>query len=203
MNKAKVVFALAGVALIGAIVCFLAFLFLPAKNNVKEQEPAKENVQAEEVVEEEDMEEAAIREEALQEIERFQSEYDMTISLDEMMKQVRIRKNYEAKYHKTYDLEEVFLIENGGDEGDPEESEEYMQMVELIQAYVNKYYIDEAKYSGMTLEEELNALRVEYGELENETDSAYYTPQNEESGTIEENGSEEAADTQEEAENDQ
>ena len=105
------------------------------------------------------------------EVKRFKEVYGLEITQDEMLKQLKIRKEYEEEYGKSYDLEEVFCVnvsveEKEGDPGDESQSD----IVEKIQLYVKKYNIDESRYASMTAEEELSALEVEYGPIEEDID---------------------------------
>ena len=45
------------------------------------------------------------------EIRRFQEQYGVEISKDEMIRQLWIRQEYEEMYGRSYELEEVFLSE--------------------------------------------------------------------------------------------
>lgn len=54
-----------------------------------------------------------------------------------------------------------------------------MTTEELINAYVEKYDIDQTRFEGMTPEQELEAIKIEYGSLNDETDSAYYKEEDE------------------------
>lgn len=101
-----------------------------------------------------------------------------------MVYQLQIRDAYEKMYKKSYGLEEVFIVHNpvGDDAGDdPDEGDEeaYMTTEELINAYVEKYDIDQTRFEGMTPEQELEAIKIEYGSLNDETDSAYYKEEDE------------------------
>lgn len=163
MKKVKVIFALAGVALVGMLTCIVMFLVLPSANGDSETVLTEEELRAQQEAEEE----AALEEEAKQEVERFQTEYGVEVSFEDMLEQVKIRKDYEKKYDKTYRLEEVFLADYPSDPDAGDEGEDaYFSILDQIQAYVDKYNIDESRYASMTAEEELEALEVEYGKLD-------------------------------------
>ena len=66
-----------------------------------------------------------------------------------------------------------------------------MSTAELLQAYIEKYGIDETRFQGMTPEQELEAIKVEYGSLNDETDSAYYTGESDEADSVSEDVGEE------------
>lgn len=167
MKSVKIIFALAGIALVGALGCFMAFVFIPGQ-----QEPfGEESIVIEDSsVEEKNMEED-YQELAEVEVQRFADTYGMEISKEEMVKQLQIRKEYENAYGKSYELEEIFLTEaNMKDvEGDPG-TEDYTDTIVKIQKYLEKYNIDESRYASMTAQEELAALEVEYGPLTEETE---------------------------------
>lgn len=166
MKKVKVIFALAGVALVGMLTCIVMFLVLPSANGDSETVLTEEELRAQQEAEEE----AALEEEAKQEVERFQTEYGVEVSFEDMLEQVKIRKDYEKKYDKTYRLEEVFLADYPSDPDTGDEGEDaYFSILDQIQAYVDKYNIDESRYASMTAEEELEALEVEYGKLDAST----------------------------------
>lgn len=160
MKSIKIIFGVAATALLLALGCFLAFLFVPDKGNVAGSDSK---------VEESPVEELSIEEQAELEIERFHKEYGLDISMEEMVKELEIRREYESTYLKSYALEEVFLADGEtdletGDRGD----NSYTDMIDKIQQYVTKYHVDESRYASMTAEEELHALEVEYGPLESE-----------------------------------
>ena len=156
MKNVKILFGVAAVAFILAAGCFFAFLFIP-ENEVEMQnkESTKENIV-------DDLEKNAEIE-----VERFKEVYGLEITQDEMLKQLKIRKEYEDAYGKSYDLEDVFLLSGAKEEaeGDPGD-ESQSDIVEKIQLYIKKYNIDESRYASMTAEEELKALEVEYGPIE-------------------------------------
>lgn len=160
MKNVKILFGVAAVAFILAAGCFFAFLFIP-ENEVEMQnkESTKENIV-------DDLEKNAEIE-----VERFKEVYGLEITQDEMLKQLKIRKEYEDAYGKSYDLEEVFLLSGAKEEaeGDPGD-ESQSDIVEKIQLYIKKYNIDESRYASMTAEEELKALEVEYGPIEENID---------------------------------
>ena len=161
MKSIKIIFGVAATALLLALGCFLAFLFVPDKGNVAGSDSK---------VEESPVEELSIEEQAELEIERFHKEYGLDISMEEMVKELEIRREYESTYLKSYALEEVFLADGEtdletGDQGD----NSYTDMIDKIQQYVTKYHVDESRYASMTAEEELHALEVEYGPLESES----------------------------------
>lgn len=161
MKNVKLLFGVAAVALVLAAGCLLAFLFIPEKEveGPTEDESTK-------VVIVDDLEKVAETE-----VKRFKEVYGLEITQDEMLKQLKIRKEYEEEYGKSYDLEDVFCVnvsveEAEGDPGDESQSD----IVEKIQLYVKKYNIDESRYASMTAEEELLALEVEYGPIEEDID---------------------------------
>ena len=161
MKSIKIIFGVAAIALFLALGCFLAFLFVPDKGNAAGSDSK---------VEEPPVEELSIEEQAELEIERFHKEYGLDISMEEMVKELEIRREYESTYLKSYALEEVFLADGEndletGDRGD----NSYTDMIDKIQQYVKKYHVDESRYASMTAEEELHALEVEYGPLESES----------------------------------
>ena len=92
MKKVKVIFALAGVALVGMVACIVMFLVLPASNGGSEVVLTEEELRAQKEAEEE----AALEEEARQEVERFQTEYGVEISFEDMLEQVKIRLDKEG-----------------------------------------------------------------------------------------------------------
>ena len=159
MKSVKIVFGFASIALLLAVGCFLAFLFLPGnmteKNDVREEDSFVS------------MEPLTAEEQAKIEIERFRTDYGCEITMDEMLLQLKIRAEYEETYHMSYPLEEVFLAEEDkdlsfGDAGDVS----YTDTIEKIQKYIEMYNIDESRYASMTAEEELHALEIEYGPLD-------------------------------------
>ena len=161
MKNVKLLFGVAAVAFVLAAGCLLAFLFIPEKEveGPTEDESTK-------VVIVDDLEKVAETE-----VKRFKEVYGLEITQDEMLKQLKIRKEYEEEYGKSYDLEDVFCVnvsveEAEGDPGDESQSD----IVEKIQLYVKKYNIDESRYASMTAEEELSALEVEYGPIEEDID---------------------------------
>ena len=165
MKSVKVIFALAGIALVGALGCFLAFIFVPGQQaQIDEESIVTEETPVEEEIEED------LSKLAEAEVQRFLKTYGVEIPKEEMEKQLQIRKDYEETYGKTYELEDVFLAETGiAGEGDPA-SEDYADTIEQIQKYLEKYNIDESRYASMTAQEELAALEVEYGPLTDETE---------------------------------
>ena len=159
MKSIKIVFGIASIALLLAVGCFLAFLFLP------ENLPEKNEAQEEESLVL--MEPLTLEEQAKIEIERFKTDYGCEITMEEMLLQLKIRAEYEETYHMSYPLEEVFLAEEEndlsfGDAGDIS----YTDTIDKIQKYIETYNIDESRYASMTAEEELHALEVEYGPLD-------------------------------------
>ena len=154
MKNVKLLFGVAAVAFVLAAGCLLAFLFIPEKEveGPTEDESTK-------VVIVDDLEKVAETE-----VKRFKEVYGLEITQDEMLKQLKIRKEYEEEYGKSYDLEDVFCVNVSVEEaeGDPGD--------EKIQLYVKKYNIDESRYASMTAEEELLALEVEYGPIEDDID---------------------------------
>lgn len=116
-----------------------------------------------------------------EELERFYRTYGLTIDEEEMIKQVRIRALYEQQYGTSYELEEVFLATevadlSVGDEG----ADEVFEMLDEIDAYLEIYGVDESRYKGMSIMEELTALRVEFGPLDEEVLEEYLNPKKEE-----------------------
>lgn len=161
MKSIKIIFTVASIALLIAVGCFLAYLFLP--DNAAKTEAVVEKAEAEV------SQDLPIEEQAKIEVERFKRDYGMEIATDEMIKELHIRKEYEETYQKSYPLEDVFLVKEDkelsiGDAG----GAEYTDTIEKIQKYVEKYNIDESRYASMTATEELHALEVEYGPLEAE-----------------------------------
>ena len=100
--------------------------------------------------------------------QRFLEDYGLTISAEDMKKQIEIRKEYEALYGHSYDLTEVFLENDQQDKSEDETSEETWEVLDKIDRYKAVYEIDESRYVGMTPQKELMALEVEYGPLEDE-----------------------------------
>ena len=100
--------------------------------------------------------------------QRFLEDYGLTISAEDMKKQIEIRKEYEALYGHSYDLTEVFLESDQEDKSEDETSEETWEVLDKIDRYKAVYEIDESRYVGMTPQKELMALEVEYGPLEDE-----------------------------------
>ena len=163
--------------------CFL-LLILPAvsKNNLP-GEAVQEIEQKEINTEDEQLpaEETDWLEDAKTEVARFKEQYAMDIPVDDMVYQLQIRDAYEKMYGKSYAMEDVFMIGDSDSEiGDPSDDEAdkndetSMSTTELLQAYIEMYDIDEARFQGMTLEQELEAIKVEYGSLYDQTDSVYY-----------------------------
>lgn len=155
MKNEKVFFYLAGVALIGAFICFLSLFFTSEQTDPEEVEKVESETQEE-----------SMQKEAEEEILRFRKSYGIDITMEEMLKEIRIRRDYEKKYGRSYNLEEVFLadIPEDNTQGDPGD-EEYSDTIEKIQEYIRLYDIDESRYEAMTAKEELDALEVEYGPL--------------------------------------
>ena len=180
-------FLIAGCVSIGLGVILLSVLLTAAVNGKKAalEEGAGE---PEEGVEAED----PLAQEAARQVERFKSEYGMEIPLDDMIEQIEIRNRYEELYKDTYDLEAIFIPESqrgSGEEGDSV-SQDTWDALDEIEAYVEKYQIDETRFQGMTPEEELMAIKIEYGSLEDEADSVYYDTPNAEGGEQEETSEE-------------
>lgn len=175
-------YLIAGSIAMGVMVLCIVFL-LVQMSILKKQ--ASNGQQQQEITEVEDDETKGLTaeekdrlERAKTEIARFKEQYDIDIPIDEMVYQLQIRDAYEKMYNKSYDLEDIFIVHNpvgdaAGDEPDDNE-EAYMTTEELIDAYVEKYDIDETRFEGMTPEQELEAIKIEYGSLNDETDSAYY-----------------------------
>ena len=139
MKSVKIVFGFASIALLLAVGCFLAFLFLPGnmteKNDVREEDSFVS------------MEPLTAEEQAKIEIERFRTDYGCEITMDEMLLQLKIRAEYEETYHMSYPLEEVFLAEEDkdlsfGDAGDVS----YTDTIEKIQKYIEMYNIDDSTF---------------------------------------------------------
>ena len=107
------------------------------------------------------------KEAAEAEIKRFQETYGVEISMSDMVKELKIREEFEQTYGTTYELEEVFLAETTEDHtvGDPGD-DEMDETIAKIQEYVKRFNVDEARYASMTVEEELEALELEYGPLD-------------------------------------
>lgn len=165
MKSERIIFGLAAVALIGAVICCLS-IFLTPKHLPEEEEVAEEQPETEEEI---------MQKEAEAEILRFKENYGLEITMEDMLDQIRIRRKYEAVYGRSYELEEVFMVNIPEDdtEWDPGDIE-YSDTIEKIQKYIKLYDIDESRYVSMTPQEELNALEVEYGPLateENDTQS--------------------------------
>ena len=166
MKGIKVVFGLAAVALIAAIGCFLAFMFAPQKTEEANDLAPAETVSEESTPAETVTEETSFQAEAEAEVKRFRETYGMEIELEKMQEQLRIRADYEEKYGTSYEMEDIFILNESESEaeGDPG-SDLYLSTIEKIQEYVAIYNIDESRYASMTAEEELAALEVEYGPL--------------------------------------
>ena len=162
MKKANLFFVIAAIFLVGAAIFAISLMINPGKDAQIENAP-------EEKVETELSEEELLVREAEMEIERFKNEYGMEISLDEMIKQIQIRKDYEAEYKNSYPLEEVFLAEVPVDEtvGDPGYVEDDLTTARIA-AYKRLYNFDESRYASMTVDEQLVALQIEYGPLSEE-----------------------------------
>lgn len=184
MKEVKFIFILAGVFLLAAIGFLYAFFFIPESKKVagtSASEQTMADVPAgviEAVKDGDDFKESisdALRAEAESEIQRFKESYGMDISYDEMIRQLKVRNEYERMYKTSYELESVFLITTDDTEGDAgaciagdaEDTEKYEENItaEKIRRYVLLYDVDEARYEGMTNTEKLNALEVEYGPL--------------------------------------
>lgn len=196
MGKVKVIFVLAGIALVGMLGCIGMFFIAPTASSASTtvSETTEESEKDEEVTEE-----AALEEEAREEVERFKQEYGMEISFEDMLEQVKLKKDYESKYSGSYRLEEVFLADyptdaEVGDEGD----DAYFSALDEIQAYVEKYNIDESRYAAMTVEEELAALEVEYGKLDASEEDSEDSKTQEHAEDTEDTEEAENEDTQEE-----
>ena len=188
MKKVKILFSLAGVFLL-IFVCFLvAFIFLPENKKVSRSSAAEQTAtdvesgkEIAKITETADAEESvtdALETEAEAEILRFRQSYGVDISYDEMIRQLKVRKEYEGMYGTSYELESVFLITTDdmeGDKGaciagDAEDMEMHEENViaEKIRRYVLLYEVDETRYEGMTNREKFSALEVEYGSLPDE-----------------------------------
>lgn len=194
-------FLIAGGITLALIFGCILFLLLPTINRGKQTEDEGQQVKQEEEIstgDELSAEERDRLERAEAEIARFKETYDMDISIEDMVYQLEIRDAYEKMYGKSYALEDVFIIGDSDSEaGDPpdDESDEgdeaSMSTSELLQAYIEKYGIDETRFQGMTPEQELEAIKVEYGSLNDETDSAYYTGESDEADSVSEDVGEE------------
>ena len=171
-------------------VMFLCILFLLVRMSIMERRTFSDQQQQEVTKTKGDetknltAEEKDRLERAKTEIARFKKQYGIDVPVDEMVYQLQIRDAYEKMYKKSYGLEEVFIVHNpvGDDAGDdPDEGDEeaYMTTEELINAYVEKYDIDQTRFECMTPEQELEAIKIEYGSLNDETDSAYYKEEDE------------------------
>lgn len=108
--------------------------------------------------------EQELLDEAKEEIQRFQDVYGIEISLEEMIRQLEIRKSYISTYGRDYEMEEIFLFQESEqkDAADPDADEIY-DMLDEIEWYIKKYDIDESSYDGMSIAEEWSAIRKEYG----------------------------------------
>ena len=89
MKSIKIIFTVASIALLIAVGCFLAYLFLP--DNAAKTEAVVEKAEAEV------SQDLPIEEQAKIEVERFKRDYGMEIATDEMIKELHIRKEYEEK----------------------------------------------------------------------------------------------------------
>ena len=150
-------------------VMFLCILFLLVRMSIMERRTFSDQQQQEVTKTKGDetknltAEEKDRLERAKTEIARFKKQYGIDVPVDEMVYQLQIRDAYEKMYKKSYGLEEVFIVHNpvGDDAGDdPDEGDEeaYMTTEELINAYVEKYDIDQTRFEGMTPEQELEAI---------------------------------------------
>jgi len=179
MKKANIFFIIAGVFFLGALIFGFALVFAPKGNTSVEEAP-------EQIVEEEISEEELLLAEAEAEVERFKKEHEMVIPVEEMLKQIRIRKAYEADYGQSYPMEEVFLAEGPQDEsvGDPGYIEEDLTEIRIA-VYKRLYNFDESRYASLTVEQQLEALQVEYGPLPEEEEQKIqeYMQANEQSVT--------------------
>ena len=163
--------------------CFL-FLISPTVNKNNLPGEAVQEIEQEEINAEDKQlpaEETDWLENAETEVARFKEQYAMDIPVDDMVYQLQIRDAYEKMYGNSYAMEDVFMIGDSDSEiGDPSDDEAdkndeiSMSTTELLQAYIETYDIDEARFQGMTPEQELEAIKVEYGSLYDQTDSAYY-----------------------------
>lgn len=180
MRKERICFLIAAFSLTGFIVCLTLFLFTDnikgeinavPKGVVEENMIDEKGAEAPLIKEEEekDSENAGIEKEAQEEIQRFKATYDVDIPMEDMIQQIRIRADYEEKYGNSYDLEDVFLISrpSGSQVGD-DGCDEIFDMLDEIEKYVKKFGIDEACYESMSIEDELTAIKQEYGELDTE-----------------------------------
>ena len=162
MRKARG-FLLAGCVSLGLALLLLITFLVHVINSKKEALEESMNNTEEEIEAENPM-----VKEALAEVEHFKNEYGIEITLDDMLKQIRIRNKYEELYGTSYDLEEVFILEEHPDgelEGDCI-SKDTWDILDMIDAYVEKYQIDESRFQGMSPEEELLAIQAVYGALE-------------------------------------
>ena len=168
MKSAKIIFSLAFVALIFALTFMFLFLFAPEYVPTQQNEVVQneENVQESETEKTTEDVEAELQALAQTEIKRFKDEYGLDISMESMMKELKIRLEYEETYGKSYDLEEIFIVEVPEDDTVGDESDdEYEEVIQKIQKYIELYGVDETRYASMTAYEELDALEVEYGPL--------------------------------------
>lgn len=161
MKKERLFFSLAGAAFLGMSICVVTYFFLPepeAYGLLREgYVTAGKGLTEDEIA----------KSQALEEIRRLKESYGIEVSPEEMEKQIAIQKEYEAAYGSTYPIEEVFLPnpENEAEEGDPGEDDAYLGIIEEIGSYMSAYEIEESRYLGMTAEEELEALKRDYGPL--------------------------------------
>lgn len=165
MKSVKIIFVMAAIALMCAVLCLIIILFAPQPDpELMGLGMAKDETAGEPEKEISDIEKLAD-----EEVNRFREEYGMEISKEDMVKELQIREDYEKKYGKSYEMEEIFIIDLSvtDTEGDPG-SEEYAQTIEKIQRYLELYNIDESRYASMTAAQELAALEVEYGPLPEE-----------------------------------
>lgn len=165
MKSIKLVFGFAIVALIAAIGCFFVFIFVPQKEIKTLEARAIEPVLENELLLEKATEESDLLEEAQAEVLRFRDTYKMEIELEDMLEQLYVRRDYEEKYGISYDMEDIFTLEETNIEEGDIGSDVYLENIEKIQEYIKLYNIDESRYASMTVEEELATLEVEYGLL--------------------------------------
>lgn len=206
MKQVKILFALAGFFLVGAVISLMAFLFLPekaeqadGKDGVAVEEPAdKEQDQKEEDADvtvlkvpemENEFQEEMLQREAEREVKRFRDEYGMEVDIETMKFHIAKRLEYEKMYGTTYALEEVILVEkpadSEGDEGTCFEGEEELDnnvyeenlIGEKIRRYWELYDINLARYEGMDQRTKLTALEIDYGILDDNGNPVDVSPE--------------------------
>ncbi len=173
MKKIKLIFIIAAVVFSGFVICLISLIH--SQNTETPSEPVLQVYDSPVVKadspEDAESEDTELTKEAKSEIRRFKEDYGIDISMDEMMKQLKIRREQEDMYNNSYELEDVFMVSHPEDnqEGD-EGADDIYDMLSQIERYIEKYAVNESEYESMNIEEELAALKEKYGELPDAVD---------------------------------